>query len=401
MFPDYQSDIDAVANIPAVPTILEVVCRTTGMGFAAVARVTEERWIACAVRDTIQFGLEPGGELQVDTTICHEIRENRAAVVINHVAKDPHFCTHHTPALYGFQSYISMPILLPGGAFFGTLCAIDPAPAKLDNPETIGMFKLFAELIGYHLAAHMREAASAADLEATRIALDEARSTAALREEFVAILGHDLRNPITAFQAGLRLLQKSDLDARGTMVLGMMQKSTARMTELVSNMLDFARVRLGGGIGLSRVADAPLADAMSQVLGEVRAIWPERSIETHFALDQPVECDPARIAQLCSNLLSNALTHGADTRPIQLTARSGGGEFELSVANAGAPIPQAAIADLFKPFSRGKMQPNQEGLGLGLHIASEIAEAHGGTMTVISDPAETRFTFRMPVHPAG
>ena len=400
MFPDYQSDIDAVACIPAVPTILEVVCRTTGMGFAAVARVTEERWIACAVRDTIQFGLEPGGELQVDTTICHEIRASQTPVVINHVAVDKQFCLHPTPALYGFQSYISMPILLPGGAFFGTLCAIDPAPAKLDNPETIGMFKLFAELIGYHLDAHMREAANAADLAETMSALDEARSTAALREQFVAILGHDLRNPITAIQSGLRLLQKADLDARGTTVLGMMQKSTVRMAELVSNMLDFARVRLGGGIGLSRTADAPLAESLGQVLGELRAIWPERTIETQFAFDEPVDCDPDRIAQLCSNLLSNALTHGADSRPIRLAARSGGGMFELSVANAGAPISPAAIADLFKPFSRGKRQPNQAGLGLGLHIASEIAQAHGGKMIVASDPAETRFTFRMPVHAA-
>src|SRR6478735_2587755 len=101
-------DVSAVARIDAVPTILEVVCRVTGMGFAAVARVTEDRWIACAVRDEIQFGLKPGGELKVETTICHEIRQSHKAVIIDHVAEDQTFCGHHTPAMYGFQSYISV-----------------------------------------------------------------------------------------------------------------------------------------------------------------------------------------------------------------------------------------------------------------------------------------------------
>ena len=123
---DFQADIAAIQNIDAVPTILDVVCRTTGMGFAAVARVTEDRWIACGVKDEIAFGLEPGGELKVETTICHEIRESREAVIINHVAEDRLYCGHPTPALYGFQSYISMPIILSNGRFFGTLCAIDP-----------------------------------------------------------------------------------------------------------------------------------------------------------------------------------------------------------------------------------------------------------------------------------
>src|SRR3712207_2752361 len=92
------TDIAAIARIEAVPRILEVVCRTTGMGFAAVARVTEDRWVACAVRDEIDFGLKPGGELEVATTICDEIRASGKAVIIDHVAEDPHFSDHHTPA---------------------------------------------------------------------------------------------------------------------------------------------------------------------------------------------------------------------------------------------------------------------------------------------------------------
>ncbi len=102
-------DVAAVGRIDVAATILEVVCRTTGMGFAAIARVTEDRWVACAVRDEIAFGLVPGGELELQTTICDEIRQSGTPVAIDHVAQDAAFSGHPTPALYGFQSYISLP----------------------------------------------------------------------------------------------------------------------------------------------------------------------------------------------------------------------------------------------------------------------------------------------------
>src|ERR1700730_12770835 len=159
---DFKADLAAVSRIDAVPTILDVVCRVTGMGFAAVARATEDRWEACKVIANIDFGIQPGGELKVETTICHEIRQTREPVIINHVAEDPEFCKHSTPTTYGFQSYISMPILHKDGRFFGTLCAIDPRPAQLKNPETIGMFKLFAELIASHLESDEKLQASGA-----------------------------------------------------------------------------------------------------------------------------------------------------------------------------------------------------------------------------------------------
>src|ERR1700676_2152451 len=169
MAPDFQADIERVSRIAAVPTILEVARRTTGMGFAAVARVTEDRWIACSVRDEINFGLKPGSELKVETTICHEIRQSREPVIINNVAEDQAWCKHATPAIYGFQSYISMPIILADGSFFGTLCAIDPRPARLKTPETIGMFRLFAELIASHLNADRQLSASEANLQKERM----------------------------------------------------------------------------------------------------------------------------------------------------------------------------------------------------------------------------------------
>ncbi len=360
------------------------------MGFAAVARVTEDRWIACSVRDDIQFGLQPGGELKVETTICHEIRESRQPVVIDHVAEDPAFCLHATPAMYGFQSYISMPIVLPNGTFFGTLCAIDPRPARVNRPETIGMFKLFADLIAFHLDAHQRVAASEA------ILLNE-RESAELREQFIAVLGHDLRNPLASIEAGARMLLREPLNGKAKSIINLIQNSVDRMAELIGDVLDLARGRLGGGLLLERNADEPLKPVLEQVIAELCAARPDRVIETDFALADAVSCDRIRIGQLLSNLLANALTHGSPDGPVRVRASSSEGIFELSVANRGDPISTATIEKLFHPFFRTSARPNQQGLGLGLYIASEIARAHGGTLDVTSSSDETRFTFRMPV----
>jgi len=146
MFNTYEADIAAVQRIPEVEAILKRVCEMTGMGFAAVARVTADRWIACQLLDRIEFGLKPGDELKIKTTICDEIRASGQSVFIDHVAQDPQWRTHHTPALYGFESYISIPIILADGSFFGTLCAIDPAPRVGLSGAVAGMEAMAAEI---------------------------------------------------------------------------------------------------------------------------------------------------------------------------------------------------------------------------------------------------------------
>ncbi len=385
----FVDDLAAVARIDSVPAILEVVCRTTGMGFAAVARVTEDRWIACAVRDEIAFGLQPGGELPINTTICDEIRDSGRLVVIDHVAEDECFRDHPTPRMYGFQSYISVPIHRPDGRFFGTLCAIDPKPAQLRKPETINMFTLFADLIAFHLDAHDRLTTS------ERALLDE-RRTAELREQFIAVLGHDLRSPLAAIDTGAAALGAMPLGERAVPVVALIRRSAARMAGLIDNVLDFARGRLGGGLSLRRSAEVDLEATLEQVIAEQRSARPDRVIQADLALSRPVACDSARVAQLASNLLANALVHGDPAGPVRVQARSDEGGFELSVTNRGEPIPDDVQAQLFRPFSRSSVRPGQQGLGLGLYIASEIARAHGGILEVVSTPEETRFTCLIP-----
>lgn len=397
---DFQTDIDVVSSIDIVPSILKVVCNVTGMGFAAVARVTPERWICLAVHDEINFGLQPGGELDVRTTLCHEVRQAGEAVAIDHVAEDEVYCGHRTPAKYGFQSYISMPIFLSDGSFYGTLCAIHPQPAKLKTPGIIGMFELFAKMIADHLEASMRWAESGRKLAHVEAALLDAKTASALREQFIAVLGHDLRNPLASIAAGTRLLQTDLPNERQRDIASTMHKSIARMAALIDNVLDFARGRLGGGLTLTR-SRKPLEPALRQVIEETKSIHPGRTIDAQFDLTQPVHADHGRISQLFSNLLSNAITYGAEGEPVRVRADTNG-KFQLEVINVGSPIPQAAMERLFAPFVRGEVRPTQQGLGLGLYIASEIARAHGGRIDVSSTSDMTAFTFRMPLDaPAG
>jgi sigma-B regulation protein RsbU (phosphoserine phosphatase) len=179
-----------------------------------------------------------------------------------------------------------------------------------------------------------------------------------------------------------------------------MSASIGRATALVTNLLDFARGRLGGGLTLQRNGDQPLTPVLEQVVDEMRSIAPDREIISEFSIDEPVDCDRARIAQLASNLLSNAVTHGAPGLPIEIEASTREGRFILSVVNGGVPIAPEARDQLFQPFFRGSIRRSQQGLGLGLFIVSEIAKAHGGAMDVVSAEEDTRFTFTMPLAPA-
>jgi GAF domain-containing protein len=142
------AEVAAQGDNAELHAILEEVCAITHMGFAAVARVTDSRWIVAQVLDKIEFGLHPGDELDLKTTICDEIRQSGEAVVIDHVAGNPEWRTHHTPALYGFESYVSIPITLHDGSFYGTLCAIDPHPRTLSSPAIVSRMKRLAMVVG-------------------------------------------------------------------------------------------------------------------------------------------------------------------------------------------------------------------------------------------------------------
>jgi signal transduction histidine kinase len=387
--PGTADDIALISRIDAVPTILQILSDTTGLGFATITRVTGSSWTACAVLDRISFGLPVGGKLDVLTTLCREIHASGQPIVIEHASTDPLYCGHPTPKQYGFESYIAVPIARRTGEVFGTLCALDPKPAALPRDRLLPTLQLFAQLIAAQIDIEER-------LGTNEVALTTATEVSVLREQFIAVLGHDLRSPLASVEAGLSLLSRSQLDPASTEVVDHMKRSCRRMWRLIGDILDFARGRLGGGIPVALQTADGLADTLTEVIDEFRSTHPDRKIEASFAYTAPSVCDPARIAQLLANLLANALAHGAEDTPVKVSVHGRRSGLTLTVTNRGAPIPPETMSRLFEPFVRMKTEAPQAGLGLGLYIAAEIARAHRGTLTASSTQEATTFRLDVP-----
>ena len=369
-----------------------MICHSTGMRFAAVARVTQDRWITCAAHDELNFGLKPGDELMLETTICHEIRDHGVPVVIDEVACDPIFAEHHTPAMYGFQSYISVPIRLKDGTFFGTLCAIEPLPLPLKSSRILENMTIYADLIAFHLE-------SIREHRQTELRLKIEKENADLRDQFIAILGHDLRNPLSASNTAAQLLLSMDLGETANKLAALIKNSTFRMSSLVANVLDFARGKMIGDLKLEITNDTPLNESVEGILAEMELVWPGRTIQRRLHPKAHILHDPRRLAQLVSNLLGNALNYGDPAHPILVETGFDNGDFLLSVTNQGEPIPDHVREHLFQPFIRGKNTANRQGLGLGLFISALIARAHRGELHCVSTPEGTTFSLRIPVNP--
>jgi signal transduction histidine kinase len=388
---DIARDVAAVGRISAVPALLRLICQNTGMGFAAVARVTDGTWTACAVQDDIRFGLAPGGQLDVQTTLCRESRAARQPVVIDHASQDPVYAGHHTPKLYNIESYISVPIVRPGGDYFGNLCAIDRRPRIVSDPRTVTMFTVFAELIALQLESddHQVEVEQA---------LAHERATAELREQFIAVLGHDLRNPLAAVGATAELMVRSSAEPQMIALSTRLRATARRMSRLIDDVLDFARGRLGSGIGIEAQEVPDLASYLRDVVAELREAHPERTVIECITIDRAVRCDRGRLQQLLSNLLGNALTYGAADRPVVVSATIDAQALVLAVANEGDPIAPENLALVFEPYWRPRSSKPGGGLGLGLYIGAQIARAHGGELTVrSSSDAGTVFEARLPI----
>jgi len=383
------SCVDEVQAIGAVPKILETVAAMTGLRFVCIAHVTPDSWTACAVLDRLEFGLKPGDPLDVTTTLCEEVRDTGAAVIIDHVRESARYHDHHTPRIYGFQSYFSIPVFRPDGRYFGTLCGLDPEPARLTDAVTVSTLQLFTELIAKQLESEH-------SLGEARAALLDERETAELREQFIAVLGHDLRTPLGAVASGAEVLLLKHQDPSTRQVAERIRRSARRMSALVEDVVDFTRGRMGGGIALDLRQEAGIDLRLYEVVDELSSLYPDRVIDTTIQSGLSLRCDPERLAQLLSNLLKNALVHGSEHHPVFIVAHARDGVFTLRVANSGPDLSQAVLAQLLKPYWRAASRPGSEGLGLGLYIVDQIAHGHGGAIEVGSSAGTTSFTFTMP-----
>jgi signal transduction histidine kinase len=219
------------------------------------------------------------------------------------------------------------------------------------------------------------------------------REAIALHEQFIGILGHDLRNPIAAIAMGAEVLEKKGYDKP---LATRIASSADRMGRMVDQLLDLTRARKGGGIPVARARATNLRDLLSSVVDELRVAHPEARID--LRVDDPAigAWDPDRMAQVISNLVGNALEHGAGA-PIEVRLASASEEARLTVHNRGPAIPADLLPHIFDPFRRGPQNGHPRGLGLGLFITAEIVRAHGGTISVRSTDREgTTFSVILP-----
>jgi phosphoserine phosphatase RsbU/P len=226
------------------------------------------------------------------------------------------------------------------------------------------------------------------------LSLANAQQVTTLRDQFIAILGHDLRNPLGSIVAGASMLLRSELPEEEQKIIQIINRSSLRMAELINNIMDFARTRLGEGIIVNR-QPTPMEPVLQQVVEELRTIYPSRQIDTTIELATPVVCDGPRVAQLLSNLVANAITHGYPDTPVTISAINKENVFELMVCNKGKQISPALLDKIFEPFTRESHSPSKNGLGLGLYIASQIAKAHKGELSATSSVEDTCFIFRL------
>jgi signal transduction histidine kinase len=224
-----------------------------------------------------------------------------------------------------------------------------------------------------------------------------------LNEMFVAILGHDLRNPLGAMVTGAELLACQLTDDKHLRTLQRMMAAGHRMTAMIEQLLDLTRARLGGGIGFVRVrTQLDVRELVQRSIDELCASHPGRDIRFESARDCTTSGDPERLLQLFSNLVANALTHSRGQGGVWVSIASGVRDVTVEIRNSGV-IPPERVPTLFEPFQRRTEQAQADptsrssGLGLGLFISQQIATAHGGGITVASDPAAgTVVTVRLP-----
>jgi signal transduction histidine kinase len=241
------------------------------------------------------------------------------------------------------------------------------------------------------------------ELRASVVREREARTRAeesdAFKEVFLAILGHDLRNPLNTVLTTARLMQlRHELPAESHKRLDRVVASGERMQRMIDQLLDVARARLADGIAVTRGAPQDLRSLLDKIVEELRVVHPDCRIDSRDSGPVVGSVDADRFEQVISNLLGNALAHGDRARPITISVEQSGDHVRVSVHNFGRPIEPAFMPLLFDLFKRPKTsRTSTQGLGLGLYISERIVRAHGGHIDVeSSEQGGTRFEAIFP-----
>ncbi|HWN71781.1 MAG TPA: GAF domain-containing sensor histidine kinase, partial [Haliangium sp.] len=235
--------------------------------------------------------------------------------------------------------------------------------------------------------------------EAAERARQELEETEKVRERLLGMIGHDLRSPLSAISFAADRLGMEPCPYKHDRIGERIASSAARMGRMIAQLLDFTRARLGGGIPI-QPASTDLAAICRRVVDEILMARPLAQVQARLTATVCGQWDADRLADVVTNLLGNALDHGAPGTPVELTLDEDGAQVALQVRNQGATIPAEELRSIFDPFHRGRVagpDPGKRaGLGLGLFIVQQIVTAHGGSVHAASDEGVTTFTVLLP-----
>jgi signal transduction histidine kinase len=218
------------------------------------------------------------------------------------------------------------------------------------------------------------------------------------RNLMLGMLGHDLRSPLQAIQLTAKLLAALNAGEKVSRAADRLITSGARMQQLVDDLLDFNRLQLGLRMRITTAA-SELEAIARQEIQELRAAYPQREVELQCQGETLGAWDVKRVQQLLSNLVVNALTHGTPDTAVKVMLTSDPKEVRIKVTNHGLVIDPVLLSEILRPLQRGALEAElaaNDGLGLGLFIASEVAKGHGGRIEVESSGTETVFTAVLP-----
>jgi len=381
------------------------------VGFGKVTRDLSERRTAEeaaqrfqllveSVKDYAIFILDPAGNIRTWNSGAERIKGYKAGEIIG-----KHFSIFYPPEdVAAGKTERELEIVTREGRFEeegwrirkdGSRMWANVTITALRNAEgtLVGFAKVTQDLTQRRAADETARA-----LASERAALAEKTRVQEFQERFLAILGHDLRNPLSSIDMGAGILRQRSTDPATIRVLDRMHVSALRMSRMIEQILDLTRVRLASGIELAR-APMDLGDALTRVVDELRTAHPSRTIDLS-APPLPGHWDRDRLEQVFSNLVGNALFYGDRNRPVTVQGRMAGRFVSVDVHNEGPPIPAELQATIFDPFRRGthdKRESKTAGLGLGLYISNELAIAHGGTIELRSNSTEgTTFQVNLP-----
>ncbi|HEY0462640.1 MAG TPA: PAS domain-containing sensor histidine kinase [Polyangiaceae bacterium] len=358
------------------------------------------RLLVESVRDYAIFMLDPTGRVSSWNPGAQRIKGYQSQEIIG-----KHFSVFYPPeALAEQKCELELELAIQEGRFEEEGWRVRKDGSRFWAKVTITTMRDSTHtLLGFakitqDLTPRLEAEATMRTLVEQRAALAEKALIQEFQERFLAILGHDLRNPLASIDMGMGILREQTSDPTAIRVLGRMQSSSHRMTRMIEQILDLTRSRLAGGLEL-KLQPMDLRETLIKIVDELRTAHPKRSIEL-LAPSASLLGDADRMEQVFSNLVGNAILHGEPSRPVVIRAQVEPQLLTVSIHNEGEPIPREILPKLFDPFRRGERESRNSktaGLGLGLYISSEIIRGHGGSIEVDSSADRgTTFLLKIP-----